>query len=816
MPRQKSSILRIVIPAGVIVIGGLIALSQLNFGSSKQGPTDASRTASSQTTDDSPDTGLEPTTGRPTAGQDQQPQSPPAGAEDGKASGDDSASQPDDAAESQQSTPEQSPGPLTDGSLTGLHLRTGPPVAFDPLGDIHAVSAGSAPPDPLRIDFAPGAGIAQVTLRDYFTTRQQTFNYQLFENPTTGRPVMGIQWLVIEDQWVKCQPLNPQSSEQTESYWTQLAPGSFQAVVVNDDDEPVATVRLTYTIAPPDGRIDVFYSIENHTDAALSVRVEQWGPADLPYVPGGYGDYRRFRFGYLDPRSSRDVLASESSYLEARSKVLSRAIKNDRELAAEGRYSDPTNQQLWPNETSGEKGHTLAWVATTNRYFTFAVYPHLDDAANATDRSLDRVARVSWWFEPHSYQGVDGLPYWEERLAQINDREDALRDRFISTRLSSPLTRIEPGQTHTTELECYAGPLKRSVLSSEQPYKYFNLKDLVIYQLGCAWCTFQWLTHVLLAFLRLIYGEVIAIGSFGLGVHDWAISIIILVLCVRTLLHPLTKRGQVSMQRFSKKMGTLQPEMKKLQAKYKDNPKKLQAEQMRLYKEHNVNPAGCLGMAPMFLQMPIWVALYATLYFAIELRQQPAFYGIFQLFGNWSFLADMSKPDNFIDFGAPVVTLIPFLKSYPNLADWPIVGSFSSINVLPILMGGIFYFQQKYLTPPQANMSPEQETQQKIMKIMMILMFPIMLYRAPSGLTLYIITSSTIGIAESRYIRAHVAAMDEEKKTAGNGSKKPSKKKKKKAESGVQGFFQRAIEEGQKRQREKDRQKQKQNKRRKY
>lgn len=804
MSSQQSPILRIVIPIVIVIVGGFIVLSQLNSGSAGRKNANTSAPAGQN----APDPQI---VERPDAN-DTDSTSPDTTATPGAES--DQAVLPS----GQLVNPERDPGtsgadrpgqeqpltePATDPRLTGLHLRSaGPPVSFDPLGDIHNPAPGDTKPSPMAIEFAPGAGISQITLRDYFTTTERTANYQLFENVTSGRPVMGFEWIIINDQWVHCQPVSAQNPTQVESYWTQLSPGSFQAVVVNDSDEPIANVTIVYSITPPDGRIGVAYSIENLTDIALNVRVEQWGPSDLPYVPGGYGDYRRFRFGYLDPRSTKDVLATESDYLESRTKVLSKARKADADLLKQGAPPDPANQRLWPNDTSEEKNHTLAWVATTNRYFTFAVYPHLDDPANAANRALNAVDSISWWFAPRTD--------WETRLAHIDDRNDPLASRFISTRLRSPVVRVDPGQSHTTQLECYAGPLKRSILASTQPYRYFNLKELVIYQLGCALCTFQWLADVLLAFLRLIHGEIIKLGGIGIGVHDWSISIVILVLCVRALLHPLTKKGQVSMQRFGKKMSALQPEMKKIQAKFKDNPKKLQAEQMRLYKEHNVNPAGCLGMAPMFLQMPIWVALYAMLYFAIELRQQPAVYGIFQLFGNWSFLADMSKPDHFIDFGAPVVTLIPWLRNFPNLTGWPIIGSFSSINVLPILMATIFYFQQKYMTPPQTNLSPEQESQQKIMKIMMILLFPLMLYNAPSGLTLYIITSSTIGIAESRYIRAHVAALDDEKPVrGGNGGKKKDKK----ADSGVQGFFHRAIEEGQRRQRDKQRRQQKQQKR---
>ncbi|MHC4980177.1 MAG: YidC/Oxa1 family membrane protein insertase, partial [Planctomycetota bacterium] len=204
----------------------------------------------------------------------------------------------------------------------------------------------------------------------------------------------------------------------------------------------------------------------------------------------------------------------------------------------------------------------------------------------------------------------------------------------------------------------------------------------------------------------------------------------------------------------------LKPEIEKLQKKYPNDPKKLQQEQMRMMRERGVNPFQMLGCLPMFLQMPIWVALYAMLYFAFELRHEPAFWGFFQLFWDWPFLGDLSAADHcFWEFNEPFKFFI-----------WNMTG----INVLPPLMGVVFYIQQKYMSPPPSpSMTKEQLQQQKIMKVMMVVMFPVMLYSAPSGLTLYIFTSTLIGIIESRYVRAHIKAMDLEP------PKKKQKKKKK-------------------------------------
>ena len=259
----------------------------------------------------------------------------------------------------------------------------------------------------------------------------------------------------------------------------------------------------------------------------------------------------------------------------------------------------------------------------------------------------------------------------------------------------------------------------------------------------CAICTFQWLAHILLLILEGIH----------FVLRDWSLAIIVLVIIVRICLHPITKKSQINMQRFAKGMTALKPELEKLQKKYAGEPKRLQAEQLKLWKEHNISPFQMLGCLPLVLQMPIWVALYAALYFAFDLRQQPALFGLFQLFGDWEFLSDLAAPDRFISF-------------FPDPRSWKLLFlhfDYSSINLLPLLMGAVFFVQQKYLTPPpNPSMTKEQIQQQKIMRVMMVVMMPLVLYSAPSGLILYILISSTFGVLESRYIRQHIEKYEAE------------------------------------------------------
>ncbi|MFG0313606.1 MAG: YidC/Oxa1 family membrane protein insertase, partial [Phycisphaerales bacterium] len=286
-------------------------------------------------------------------------------------------------------------------------------------------------------------------------------------------------------------------------------------------------------------------------------------------------------------------------------------------------------------------------------------------------------------------------------------------------------------------LGVYAGLRNKQIMNAEPMVAAINMPEMVVSNLGgiCAPCTFQWLAHMLIDVLRLFHSIV----------QDWAISIILLVFLVRACLHPITRWSQIRLQRFSVQMQAMAPKQKAIRDKYKDDSKKMQQEMAKLWKEEGINPAGALGCLPMFLQTPVWIALYATLFFATELRHEPAFYGIFQSFGNWGFMSDLAAPDGAI----PLPSMMHF--------SFPLWGSVDSVNLLPLLMGVLMFLHQKYLTPPTtASLTPEQESQQKLMKVMMVVMFPLMMYAAPSGLALYFITNSTVGILENKWIRAHM------------------------------------------------------------
>ncbi len=651
-----------------------------------------------------------------------------------------------------------------------------PPATIEPLGDLRAAWVQQdAPPQPIGsldprqakvyAEFSTaGAGFERIILSEFWQTagesRQARAHYEALDrgdrqppplpdpadqyllqqaqplvvaDPATGSfvlvpvPLLAADQVEINGAKVRLSNRYTDQDGRTWTFWSEKAPGVFEATVVDAKDRPVARLERRFTLGESYD-ITIAQRVKNLTDKALRARWVQYGPGDLIEDRSRYMDMRRFLFGYRpNPAAFPDVIVSgNGDLLLHRHKVRKNAVKADKSTDPARRAELTT---LWPTGETSEKGYDLAWFATTNRYFVLAVHPAP---------------------RPPGPVPLTIEPVVEEIRTRVSTPAPDVD--IIFTGLYSPERFIDPGGETDFDMGVYAGPLDRNILAEQEPMAALHMQELILYQMSawCAMCTFQWLARGLLVFLSVVH----------MLIGDWGVAIIILVVIVRTLLHPLTRKAQVNMQRFGKVMGDLKPEIDKLQKKYPNDSKKLQQEQMKLMRERGVNPFQMLGCLPLFLQMPIWVALYAMLYFAFELRHEPAFWGFFQLFWGWPFLADLSSADHcFWEFAQPFHFLL-----------WNVTG----INALPFLMGLVFFFQQKYMTPPPSpTMTREQIQQQKIMKWMMVVMFPLMLYSAPSGLTLYIFTSSLMGIIESKYIRAHIKALELNPPEPKSKTKKP-------------------------------------------
>jgi YidC/Oxa1 family membrane protein insertase len=509
--------------------------------------------------------------------------------------------------------------------------------------------------------------------------------------------------------------------------WRQTAPGAFEALIETETGEPFARLTRAYTLPKGSYELRIAQGFENLSGRAVTVRWLQLGPVDLEQDAASYGgDKRRVRFGYLlspaGQGSDPTVLAQDFRWPRGSGEVLGRADRA-------GNY--PAALDLWPNARSTRQQYRLVWPGLTNRYFGAAETTLFDPMTAGPDakvmpvEKVDRVLANNW----------------------VGSGPRPANHPVIAVRTVSTPAAVPPGGRADFSRGFFAGPLKAAEITRDPLSAAANLRELIWMSFGgpCAFCTFGWITGLLLGLLQVLHHYV---------VFDWALAIIVMVVIVRTILHPVTKWSQVRMQRFGRQMQGMAPKQKKIQERYAGDPQKLREEMARLWREEGVSPAGFLGCLPGFLQSPVWIGLSATLYFAFDLRHQGAFFAIFQRlipghprFGGW-FLGDLAEPDRLVYFGHSIVSL-------------PILGHIDSINILPVLLGVVFFIQQKYLTPPPtAPLTPEQEQQQKIMKVMMVVMFPVMMYNAPSGLALYFTVNSSLAILESRYIRSHIAKHD--------------------------------------------------------
>jgi len=255
---------------------------------------------------------------------------------------------------------------------------------------------------------------------------------------------------------------------------------------------------------------------------------------------------------------------------------------------------------------------------------------------------------------------------------------------------------IEPGETKTFTTTVFVGPKLQDQLEDIDK----SLKLTVDY----GWLTI--LSQPLFQLLSFVYGFV----------GNWGVAIILVTLLIKLVFYKLTESSGRSMA----KMRNLQPRLKALQERYKDDRQQLSQSMMELYKREKVNPAaGCL---PILIQMPFFLAFYWALLESVEMRQAP--------FALW--ITDLSSRDPYF--------------------------------ILPLIMGGAMFFQQK-LNPQVGD-----PVQVKVMQVMPII-FTAFFAFFPAGLVLYWVTNTLLSIAQQWKINTVVEREAKQKK----GGKKPNK-----------------------------------------
>ena len=333
---------------------------------------------------------------------------------------------------------------------------------------------------------------------------------------------------------------------------------------------------------------------------------------------------------------------------------------------------------------------------------------------------------------------------------------------LAQVRLLVKETPLEAGSAVGHDYLIFAGPKEPDLLQAH--YANLGLPGLIIWSRCCVELPgISEISRFLLVVLEVFYAVT----------RNYGLAIILLVLVLRVALHPVTRWSHRSMSKMQK-MG---PKMGELREQFGDDKQRLNEEMMRLYREEGINPAtGCL---PMFLQMPIWIGLYGALMAAIQLRHA-AFLPAWMVPAGSAFLQDLAHPDALVIFDHPHpvpgqdMPLIGFVAgALQNMMGGPIM----SFNILPLLMGVTMFLQQRFT--PQASTGPQAEQQKKMM-VFMTIFFAIILYNRPSGLSLYIFTSTLLGFLESRYLKKKFAADQEAAEVVPAGVAKASGPMKKK------------------------------------
>ena len=264
--------------------------------------------------------------------------------------------------------------------------------------------------------------------------------------------------------------------------------------------------------------------------------------------------------------------------------------------------------------------------------------------------------------------------------------------------LTLPELELAPNQEAQWEFKLYAGPLSLE-----------NLKKAGL-EGTASFGAFSGIAKLLLSLLNWSRG----------WLKNYGLAIMFIGFLMWGVFFPLTWSGI----RMTKVMAKLQPQIEKLKKEHGKDPQRMNREVMELYKKHRANPlSGCL---PLIFQMPIFIALFQVLSRSPELRG-----------ATFLWIRDLSSPDALIRFPSAV----------------PLLGS--SLNLLPLLMMGAMFLQQRMTQPSQVAVTEEQEIQQKMFR-WFPLFFGFLFYGLPSGLVLYWVTNTTLTLGQYLlYFRLH-------------------------------------------------------------
>jgi len=330
-------------------------------------------------------------------------------------------------------------------------------------------------------------------------------------------------------------------------------------------------------------------------------------------------------------------------------------------LSCLGRQTEPRDEYR-----GGE--NNVTWVAAHNQYFAIVAIP----PTNAPSVVAHAV--------PLPKPSLDELP---------EGSTPPPPPKGFQTAIQYPGLALKAGESLERKMTFYAGPKKYDLLAEIAAAQGNNLDNLMSFGF------FGFVSKALLLGMNMLH-------ELARLPYGWAIVAITFI--IKMVFWPLTAASTRSMKR----MAALQPQMKAIQEKYKDDPAKMNRKVMEFMREHKVSPLG--GCLPMLLQIPVFFGFFTMIRYAIELRG-----------AHFLWVSDLSQPDTLF-----------YIAGFP-------------FNLLPLIMGATMLWQAR-LTPPSPGMDPAQ---QKLMKYMP-LMFMVFLYNYSAALTVYWTTNNLLTILQTK------------------------------------------------------------------
>ena len=326
------------------------------------------------------------------------------------------------------------------------------------------------------------------------------------------------------------------------------------------------------------------------------------------------------------------------------------------------------------------------------------------------------------------------------RVGAEAEATHSLWEDDITVRVSTKEIGLAPGAEETHKYLLYHGPVKPSLLGQLRGQREVDdavvsryvdtlkLNTMTDYHSPGAMGKFSsmigW-TYVIVKCTNVMHW---VLGKLTLLIGNYGLAIILLTLMVRSMMFPLSRKQAM----MGLKMQALQPQLKALKEKHKDDKQAFAADQMRIFRENGVNPFGSCWVV--LLQMPIFMGLYFSLQESIQFRLAP-------FWPTW--ITNLAAPDMLLEWGKG----IPLLSRDSDYGGLIYLGPY--FNLLPIFAVAFMVVQQKMMTPPAVD--KEQEVQQKMMRFMMIF-FGLFFYKMAAGLCIYIITSTLWGFAERKLL----------------------------------------------------------------